>query len=80
MTSPELARIIEEASGIEAEALTPEAKLSELGISSLAMIEIAVRVEDALGIRIDDDVVYNLKTVGDLSEYVRTHADAPESE
>lgn len=77
MTSPELARIIEEASGLEAEALTPEAKLSELGITSLAMIEIAVRVEDAFGVRIDDDVVYNLKTVGDLSEYVDTHADAP---
>ncbi|WIM72146.1 acyl carrier protein [Corynebacterium suedekumii] len=48
MTNPELAQIIEEASGIEAEALTPDAKISELGISSLSMIEIAVRIEDAL--------------------------------
>lgn len=77
MISPELARIIEEASGLDAEALTPEAKLSELGVTSLAMIEVAVRVEDAFGVRIDDDVVYNLKTVGDLSEYVRTHSEEP---
>jgi acyl carrier protein len=80
MTSPELARIIEEASGLEAEALTPEAKLSELGISSLAMIEIAVRVEDALGVRIDDSAVYNFKTVGDLSDYVNANVDAPNQE
>ena len=37
--SPELAQIIEEASGLEPESLTPDAKLTELGISSLAMIE-----------------------------------------
>ena len=73
MISPELAGIIEEASGLEAESLTPDAKLSELGITSLSMIEIAVRVEDAFGVRLDDDVVYNIKTLGDLSALVDAH-------
>lgn len=70
MTSPELASIIEEASGLEAEALTPDAKLHDLGLTSLTMIEIAVRVEDTFGVRLDDDVVYNLQTVGDLSAHI----------
>lgn len=73
MISPELASIIEEASGLEAGSLTPDAKLSELGITSLAMIEIAVRIEDTFGVRIDDAVVYNLQTIGDLSALVDAH-------
>lgn len=73
MISPELASIIEEASGLEAASLTPGAKLSELGITSLAMIEIAVRIEDAFGVRLDDDVVYGIQTIGDLSALVDAH-------
>lgn len=70
--SPELAQIIEEASGLEAEALTPEAKISELGINSLAMIEIAVRIEDAFGVRLDDETVFRTSTVGELAELIET--------
>ncbi|NLA55793.1 MAG: acyl carrier protein [Corynebacterium humireducens] len=70
--SPELAQIIEEASGLEADALTPEAKISELGINSLAMIEIAVRIEDAFGIRLDDETVFRTSTVGELAELIES--------
>lgn len=76
MTNPELAQIIEEASGIEAEALTPDAKISELGISSLSMIEIAVRIEDAFGVRLDDETVFDITTVGELNDYVTAGPDA----
>ncbi|MDO5513212.1 acyl carrier protein [Corynebacterium sp.] len=71
--SPELAQIIEDASGIEPEALTPEAKLTDLGISSLAMIEIAVRIEDAFGVRLDDATVFSLPTVGELNAHIEDH-------
>ncbi|MDO5669158.1 MAG: acyl carrier protein [Corynebacterium sp.] len=72
MTSPapELAQIIEEASGIEAETLTPDARLTDLGVSSLAMIEIAVRIEDTFGVRLDDETVFRISTVGELAEHV----------
>ncbi|WP_126268726.1 acyl carrier protein [Corynebacterium alimapuense] len=70
VTSPELAHIIEEASGIDAEALTPEAKISELGISSLSMIEIAVRIEDTFGVFLDDKTVFGIETVGDLNNHI----------
>lgn len=71
--SPELAQIIEEASGLEAEALTPEAKISEVGINSLAMIEIAVRIEDAFGVRLDDETVFRVSTLGELAERIETN-------
>lgn len=70
--SPELAQIIEEASGLEAEDLTPEAKISEVGINSLAMIEIAVRIEDAFGVRLDDETVFRTSTLGELAELIET--------
>ncbi|MDO5670852.1 MAG: acyl carrier protein [Corynebacterium sp.] len=73
--SPELAQIIEEASGIDAETLTADARLTELGISSLAMIEIAVRIEDAFGVRLDDETVFGLTTVGDLAAHINAHSD-----
>ena len=71
--SPELAQIIEEASGLEAESLAADATLTELGVNSLAMIEIAVRIEDAFGVRLDDEDVHRLTTVGELAQHIETH-------
>ncbi|GAB3690167.1 acyl carrier protein [Corynebacterium nasicanis] len=71
--SPELAQIIEEASGVEPEALTPDTKLTDLGISSLAMIEIAVRIEDTFGVRLDDATIFSLPTVGELDAHIEAH-------
>ncbi|MEU3713509.1 acyl carrier protein [Streptomyces catenulae] len=38
-----------------AEALTPEATFVELGVDSLTMVEIALRIERTLGIEVGDD-------------------------
>lgn len=72
---PQLASIIEEASGIESEAIQPEAKISELGIDSLSLIEIAVRTEDTFGVRLDDSTVLGFTTVGEMLDYIVTHDD-----
>ncbi len=69
----ELAQIIEDASGIEPESLTPDAKLTDLGITSLAMIEIAVRIEDAFGVRLDDETVFGIDTLGELESHIAAH-------
>lgn len=70
---PQLATIIEEASGIESEAIQPEAKISELGIDSLSLIEIAVRTEDTFGVHLDDETVLGFTTVGDMLAYIEEH-------
>ena len=48
------------------EAPPGEVSLHALGISSVEMIGIMIDLEDRLGVTIDDLVVYDLATVGDL--------------
>jgi acyl carrier protein len=44
--------------------------VDDLDIDSLSMVEIAVQVEDRFGVKVPDDVLANLKTVGDAVDYV----------
>lgn len=67
-----LAKIIEEAAGIPASTATPEADLAnDLGISSLAMVEIVVAVEEKFSIEIPDEALIYLRTVQDVVGYVQ---------
>ncbi|MDQ2795684.1 MAG: acyl carrier protein [Actinomycetota bacterium] len=69
-----LAEIIEEVVGIEAADVTPEKSfVDDLDIDSLSMVEIAVQTEDKYGVKIPDDELANLKTVGDAVDYVAKH-------
>jgi acyl carrier protein len=66
-----LAQIVHEVAGIEKNEITPEKSfVDELDIDSLSMVEIAVQVEDYFGVKVPDDVLANLKTVGDAVDYV----------
>jgi acyl carrier protein len=66
-----LAKIVHEVAGIEENEITPEKSfVDELDIDSLSMVEIAVQVEDHFGVKVPDDVLANLKTVGDAVDYV----------
>ncbi|MEO9221550.1 MAG: acyl carrier protein [Mycobacteriaceae bacterium] len=69
-----LAEIIEEVVGIEAADVTPEKSfVDDLDIDSLSMVEIAVQTEDKYGVKIPDDELANLKTVGDAVDYIAQH-------
>ncbi|MDQ2722625.1 MAG: acyl carrier protein [Actinomycetota bacterium] len=69
-----LAEIIEEVVGIEAADVTPEKSfVDDLDIDSLSMVEIAVQTEDKYGVKIPDDELANLKTVGDAVDYIAKH-------
>jgi acyl carrier protein len=66
-----LAEIVNEVAGVENSEITPEKSfVDELDIDSLSMVEIAVHVEDRFGVKVPDDVLANLKTVGDAVDYV----------
>ena len=57
------------------ERLTAEARLEDLDIDSLRMIEILFSVEDAFGITVSADQAQlkaRLRTLGDLAAYVET--------
>ena len=66
--------IIVETLGCEADQVTPEASLADdLGADSLASVELVMALEEAANIKIDDADVANLKTVGDILDYLNTH-------
>ena len=67
----ELAQIVNEIAGVPVGDITPEKSfLDDLDVDSLSMVEIATAAEDKWGIRIPDDDLKNLKTVGDAVSYI----------
>ena len=42
----------------------------DLDVDSLAMVEVVVAAEEKFGVKIPDDEVANLKTVGDAVSYI----------
>lgn len=66
--------IIVETLGCDAEQVTPGASLSEdLGADSLAAVELAMALEEATGISIEDEALSQMKTVGDILAYLESH-------
>ena len=67
-----LAEIIEEVTGIEPSEVTMEKSfVDDLDIDSLAMVEIAVQTEDKYGVKIHDEDLAGLRTVGDVVAYIQ---------
>ena len=66
-----LGEIVEEVAGVSADEVTEDKSfVDDLDIDSLSMVEIAVQAEDKFGVKIPDDELANLKTVGDAVKYV----------
>ncbi|MEP6801523.1 MAG: acyl carrier protein [Acidobacteriota bacterium] len=47
--------------------------IAELGITSIAVLEIVGYLEDKLGVRFPDDELAQLNTIGGLSNLIRGH-------
>ena len=57
--------------------VTREARLAEdLDADSLAAVELSMALEEAFGVTIADEDLPNMKTVGDLADYIESHAHA----
>jgi len=54
--------------------------LDDLGADSLDVVELLMAIEENFGVTIPDDDINDIKTVGDLCEYVENHADLDESD
>jgi acyl carrier protein len=69
------AEIVEEIAGVEAAEVTSDKSfVDDLDIDSLSMVEIAVQAEDKFGVKIPDDQLAELKTVGDAVNYISSHS------
>ncbi|MEZ0053687.1 acyl carrier protein [Mycobacterium sp. MAA66] len=71
-----IAEIIEEVTGIEPSEVTIEKSfVDDLDIDSLSMVEIAVQTEDKYGVKIPDEDLAGLRTVGDVVTYIQQLAE-----
>ena len=67
----ELAAIVEDIAGVPADDVQLDKEfIGDLDVDSLSMVEIVVAAEEKFGVRIPDDEVKNLKTVGDAVSYI----------
>ena len=66
--------IIVETLGCDAEQVTMDASLADdLGADSLASVELVMALEEATGISIEDSALAEMKTVGDVMNYLAAH-------
>jgi acyl carrier protein len=71
-----LADIVNEIAGIPNEEVTEEKSFTDdLDVDSLSMVEVVVAAEERFGVKIPDDDVKGLKTVGDAVGYILKHQD-----
>ena len=67
-----IAEIVNEIAGVPAESVKSEASFTDdLDLDSLTMVEVVVACEEKFNVRIPDDDVPGLKTVGDAVAYVK---------
>ncbi|HET6165440.1 MAG TPA: acyl carrier protein [Marmoricola sp.] len=67
----ELAEIVNEVTGIPAEDVQLDKSFTDdLDVDSLSMVEVVVAAEEKFDVRIPDDAVKDLKTVGDAVSYI----------
>ncbi|MDP9318027.1 MAG: acyl carrier protein [Actinomycetota bacterium] len=66
-----LADIVNEVAGIPADDVQLDKSfIDDLDVDSLSMVEVVVAAEEQFGVKIPDDEVKNLKTVGDAVAFI----------
>ena len=66
-----LAEVLDEVAGTPADKVVPEAAFDkDLDIDSLTMVEVVVACEERFGVRIPDEALEQLTTVGDAVTYI----------
>ena len=67
----QLADIVNEVAGVPAEDVQLDKSfIDDLDVDSLSMVEIAVAAEERFEVRIPDEEIKNLRTVGDAVAYI----------
>ncbi|RKT18107.1 acyl carrier protein [Streptomyces sp. 1114.5] len=70
-----LAEIVNEIAGIPTEDVAVDKSFTDdLDVDSLSMVEVVVAAEERFDVKIPDDEVKNLKTVGDAVDYILANA------
>ena len=69
-----LAEILVEVAGVNPDDVAEEKSFTEdLDVDSLSMVEVVVAAEEAFGVKIPDDKVKDLRTVGDAVAFIEAN-------
>jgi acyl carrier protein len=69
-----LAEIVSEIAGIPTEDVHLDKSFTDdLDVDTLSMVEVVVAAEERFDVKIPDEHVKNLKTVGDAADYILYH-------
>jgi acyl carrier protein len=70
-----LASILEEVADVSPSDVSDEKSfVDDLDVDSLSMVEVAMAAEEKFGVKIPDDELPKLKTVGDAVKYIESNA------
>ncbi|MEP6851909.1 MAG: acyl carrier protein [bacterium] len=70
-----LAEILNEVADVSAADVSDEKSfVDDLDVDSLSMVEVAMAAEEKFGVKIPDEELPKLKTVGDAVSYIETNA------
>ena len=74
MVFEKITEILAEQLDANAEEMTMETKIAEdLGADSLDVVELLMSIEDEFDVEIPDEEIENIKSVGDLVNYIEAH-------
>lgn len=74
-TFARLVLLLDDASGADTDDITRDARLHDLAIDSLSMIELVVKIEDEFKVRLDENIVQDWNTVSDVIVYIDEHGE-----
>lgn len=75
MVFEKLKKLLAEQLEADKESITLETDIAgDLGADSLDVVELAMSVEDVFGVIIPDEEIENLKTVGDVVDFIQAHS------
>ncbi len=70
-----LASILNDVADVDADDVSDEKSfVDDLDVDSLSMVEVAMAAEEQFGVKIPDDELPKLKTVGDAVKYIESNA------
>ena len=70
-----LAEILNEVADVDASDVSDDKSFTDdLDVDSLSMVEVAMAAEEKFGVKIPDDELPKLKTVGDAISYIQTNS------
>ncbi len=76
MVFEKIAQILATQLDADLETITADTRIAEdLGADSLDVVELLMSIEDEFDVEVPDEEIENVKTVGDVVEYIQAHMD-----